>query len=134
MSINALNAPLSGLNAAQYRQNVTANNVANVNTPDFQPAQTRTADAAYVNDVGQGATASAVPAGYAPPRPGQIQQPGQPGQATMAQTANPVTAPSNVDMITETTNRMQAQNAYGANMPAARAMNEMSQTLMDIQS
>lgn len=145
MAINALNTPLSGMNAAQLRQSVTANNTANVNTPAFQPATARTSDAAYINGVGQGATSttttpSAQPGGmpstYAPPRPGQAatSQVQTSQMAMPPQTPAPVTAPSNVDMITETTNRMSAQNAYSANIPAARAMNEMSQTLMDIQS
>jgi flagellar hook protein FlgE len=157
MSVNNLSTPLSGMNAAQFRQNVTANNVANVSTPGFQPAQTRTADAAYINSVGQGTTATAMPSTYAPQRPTAtpaaqtaaaaapaaaaqqpaaataVPAPAQPQTAMPAQTTAPVERPSNVDMITETTNRMQAQNAYGVSMTAARAMNGMSQTMMNMQ-
>lgn len=121
MSVNGLNIPLSGLSANRIRQDVTANNVANVNTEGFQPSTVQTTDAAYVNDIGQGTRVSST---YAPPRPA-------PQQPQAAQAAG-VAEPSNVDMITETTNRMNAQNAYNANIPVARTMDEMSQTLMDL--
>ncbi len=138
MSVNALNSPLSGLMANQYRQDVTANNVANVNTPGFQPQATPAApareaagSAAYINDIGRGASARPA-AAYGPQRPAPVQASAAP--TAMTQTAETTAAPqmSNVDMITETANRMNAQNAYGANIPAAQAANAMTQTLMDM--
>ncbi len=127
MSVNALNASMSGLKANQLRQNVTANNVANVNTEGFRPATVQTSDVAEINGAGQGTQASAT---YAPPR----MPPAEPvASAQMAAPAANSPAPqSNVDMITESTNRMNAQSAYNANVPAARAADQMSQTLMDL--
>lgn len=127
MSVNSLNAPLSGLSANQFRQNVTANNVANANTEGFQPSTVQTSDAAYINDVGQGTQVAATytPQRMPPPEPVASAQAAAPATNSPAQM-------SNVDMITEATNRMGAQSAYNANIPAARTMDEMSQTLMDL--
>ena len=122
MSVNGLNTPLSGLSANQFRQDVTAKNVANVNTAGFQPSTVQTADAAYINDIGQGTRVSAT---YAPPR-------AVPAQAANAPQASGMAETSNVDLLTETMNRMNAQSAYNVNIPAARTMDEMSQTLMDL--
>jgi flagellar hook protein FlgE len=147
MSVNALNSSMAGLSANQYRQNVTANNVANVNTPGFQPttaqpqARPAAGEPAYINDIGRTNAAQQAAATYAPQRPAAAAapasaQPAAPQSAPTAMTqAAPTTAApqmSNVDMITETANRMNAQNAYNLNIPAAQTMNQMSQTLMDI--
>ncbi len=127
MSVNGVNTALSGLSANQFRQNVAANNVANVNTEGFRPASAQTTDAAYVNDIGQGTRPSAA---YSPQRM-PAPEPAAPAQAS-AQATGGAPQMSNVEMITETTNRMNAQSAYNANIPAARAADEMSQTLMDL--
>lgn len=141
MSVNNIN----GMNSPLFRQNVTANNVANVNTPGFQPATVQTSSsgssAAYINSVGQGGGAAPSAGTYAPPRASAsvMAMPAASASApatasTPAPAAATTVAPrmSNVDMITETANRMGAQSAYNANMPAAQSMNGMMQTLMDM--
>lgn len=123
MSVNGVNASMSGLMANRFRQDVTANNVANVNTEGFQPSSARTTDAAYVNDIGQGVR---VAGAYAPPRPTPSPTAGAAGQDAQQ--------PSNVDMLRETTNRISAQNAYGANAAMFGSADEASRTLLDLKS
>lgn len=124
MAINGLGAPLSALQTNQFRQDVTANNVANVNTDGFQASTTQTSDAAYINSIGQGTQVSGT---YAPPRPGAPVQ----DTAALAATGGAATQ-SNTDVVTETSNRMGAQQAYGANIVMARTADDMQQTLMDL--
>lgn len=133
MSVNNINGMIGPL----YRQNVTANNVANVNTPGFQPAGVQSTStgsgsasgAAYINSVGQGGSAASPTAStYGPPRASAT------ALAAPTPSPTPTAAPqmSNVDMIAETANRMGAQNAYNMNAAAAQSMNGMTQTLMDM--
>lgn len=61
MSVDGLGTPLSGLQANAYRMGVSANNVANINTDEFQASQVRTTDAAYINDIGQGTLETLMP-------------------------------------------------------------------------
>ena len=121
MSVNALNTSVSALLANQFRQDVTANNIANVNTDGFEASSVATADRAYINDIGTGTQVTAT---YKPER-----------QAPMAM--NPVNPgemveQSNTDLVVEMTNMISAQNAYSANIPMARTVEEMNQTLMDL--
>lgn len=123
MSVNGLNSSLSGLWANQFRQDVTANNIANVNTDGFQAATVQTSDAAYVNDIGQGTRVTGT---YTPNRPAPV--------AMDDTAAAGMRELSNTDMIKEMTNQMSAQNAYGANATMARSVNAASQTLLDLKS
>lgn len=121
MSVNGLNAPLSGLWANQFRQDVTANNIANVNTDDFKASTVQTADAGYINDIGQGTRVTGT---YAPNRPGPV----------AADTAAPggVRELSNTDLITEMTNQRAAQSAYGANIAMMETVDRANETLLDL--
>ncbi len=122
MAINGLGTPVSALQTNQFRQDVTANNVANINTDGFKASTVQTSDAAYINDIGQGTRVSGT---YAPPRPG-------PMAMDAASPTGGMVEQSNTDLVTETTNRMGAQQAYGANIAMARTMDDMAQTLMDM--
>ncbi|MDR1745280.1 MAG: flagellar basal body protein [Planctomycetota bacterium] len=124
MAINGLGTSLSALQANQFRQDVTANNIANVNTDGFRASTVQTSDAAYINDIGQGTQVSGT---YAPPRPGPIAM-------DAASATGGMVEQSNTDVVTETTNRMGAQHAYGANIAMARTTDEMMQTLMDMRA
>lgn len=121
MSVNGLNTALSGLAANQFRQNVTANNIANVNTDGFRSSTVQTADAAYINDIGQGTQVTGT---YAPNRPGPVAM-----NETGAGGAREL---SNTDMVREMSNMMSAQNAYGVNIAMARTVDEASKTLIDL--
>ena len=123
MSVNGLNTSLSGLYANQLRQDVSANNVANVNTDGFKASTVQTADAAYVNDIGQGTRVTGT---YTPNRPGPV---------TADESApGGMRELSNTDMVQEMTSQMSARNAYGVNIAVARTVDETSQTLMDLKA
>jgi flagellar basal-body rod protein FlgC len=126
MAINGLGTPLSALQANQFRQDVSANNVANVNTEGFKASAVQTSDAAYINDIGQGTQVSGT---YAPPRPGPMAM-----AATGAGSGvgSGMVEQSNTDMVTETTNQMGAQNAYGVNAAVMRSADQATQTLLDM--
>ena len=126
MSVNGLNTSYSALLANQFRLDVTANNVANVNTDGFQASTVQTADNAYVNDIGTG---TRVTGSYAPPRPG-------PMAVNTSQAAGEagLTELSNTDLVTEMTNMMAARQAYSANTVMGVATDEATQTLLDIKS
>lgn len=121
MSVNGLNTPLSGLVANQFRQDVTANNIANVNTDGFRSSTVQTSDAAYINDIGQGTRVTGT---YTPNRPGPVAS-DETGTGGMREL-------SNSDMVREMTSMMSAQNAYGVNIAVARSVDEASQTLIDL--
>jgi flagellar basal-body rod protein FlgC len=130
MAISGLGAPVSALQTNQFRQDVTANNIANVNTDNFQASTVQTSDAAYINSIGQGTQVSGT---YAPPRPGAPTMDSAPMASPTGTTAptTPATQ-SNTDLVAETSNRMGAQQAYGANIAMARTADDMMQTLMDL--
>ncbi len=124
MAISGLGTPVSALQTNQFRQDVTANNVANINTDGFRASTVQTADAAYINDVGRGTQVTGT---YAPERPG-------PMAMDTASTTGGMVEQSNTELVTETTNRMGAQQAYGANTAMARTVDDMMQTLMDMRA
>lgn len=121
MSVNGLGTPLSALQANQFRVDVTANNIANVNTDGFQASSVATADRAYINDIGQGTQVTAT---YQPARPGPV----------AVDTAAPggMVEQSNTDLVNEMTNLMSAQNAYGVNTSMSRSVDEATQTILDL--
>lgn len=135
MAISGLGAPLSGIQANQLRVDVGANNIANVNTPGFQPSTVQTADAAYVNDVGQGTQVTGTT--YSPPRPtppaangGQIGVPE--GQGVGAAAVAGLVEQSNVDMVSEATSQLGAQHAYNANIAMIQTADDMARTAIDL--
>lgn len=138
MAITALNTAASGMYANRFRTDVTANNVANVNTDNFRASTVQTTDAAYINDIGRGTRVAAT---YQPPMPGTYTPAAANGAAparpTGTQTAGAVQPPqgttqtSNVDLARERINQMSAQNAYSVNASAFRTADQMTQTLLN---
>lgn len=132
MSVNNINTSLSALRANQFRVDTAANNVANVNTDGFQSRSVQTADLGYINDIGQG---TAVRATYANTRPGpptmnSLQANGiEPAPGAQEREAE---VQSNTDMVREMTSMTEARTAYSANIAMARTVDEMTQTLLDI--
>ena len=121
MSVNGLGTPVSALQANQFRLDVTANNVANVNTDGFQASSVATADRAYINDIGQGTRVTAT---YQPQRPGPV--------AVDTAVDGSMVEQSNTDLVNEMTNMMAARSAYGLNTAMARTVDEASETLIDL--
>ncbi|MDR1534010.1 MAG: flagellar basal body protein [Planctomycetota bacterium] len=122
MSVNALRTPRTAIETNQLRLDVSANNVANLNTDGFRASQTATEDRAYINSLGTGVQTAAT---YAPARPA----------APAPTSASPSPAeiePSNTDLAVELTNQMNFRNAYSANLVQGRTETEVSQTLMDL--
>lgn len=124
MSVNALNTAVTGLQVNNFRQDVTANNIANVNTDGFRASTVQTADNAYINSIGTG---TQVMGTYAPDRPG-------PQAVDTASTVGGMVEQSNTDLVVERTNQMNAQNAYGVNIAMARTIEDTTQTLLDLKS
>ena len=119
MAISGIHIPVSGMQTNALRLDVSANNVANINTDDFRASTVRTTDAAYINDIGQGTKVSGV---YTPPTPAPMAADGRGGTAAL----------SNTDAATEITSQMAVEKAYGVNVAVARTMDSMAGTLMDI--
>ncbi|MDR2390821.1 MAG: flagellar basal body protein [Planctomycetota bacterium] len=124
MSVNSLQTSMSAIRANQFRLDVSANNVANVNTSEFRASEVAATDAAYVNSIGAGVRIAAT---YASPRQGPATidaAAGATSQGTLEQ--------SNTDLVTEMTNQMNSRNAYTANIAAGRTQMDVSQTLLDL--
>jgi len=119
MAIGGIHIPASGMQANMFRVDVSANNVANINTNDFRASTVQTTDAAYVNDIGQGTRVSAT---YTPSTPSPMASDGRGG----------MTALSNTDAATEITGQMAAEKAYAVNVSMVRTMDDMMGTLLDI--
>ena len=118
MAIGGIHIPASGMQANQFRVDVSANNVANINTDEFRASTVQTTDT-YTNDTGQGTRVAAT---YTPSRPGPLATDTQGGQVEM----------SNTDAATEITGQMVAERAYGVNVAVAQTMDRMMGTLLDI--
>ena len=119
MAIGGIHIPASGMQANQFRVDVSANNVANINTDNFRASTVQTTDNAYINDVGQGTRVAAT---YAPPTPAPAAMDAQGNRVEM----------SNTDAATEITGQMVAERAYGVNVAVAQTMDRMMGTLLDI--
>lgn len=145
MSVNGLNTSLSALWANQFRQDMTANNIANVNTDGFQASTVTTADRAYINDIGTGTqvtgTQTAGTTYGPPPRTAPMAMDGAPppppvsaptSAADARSSDNSTTGQSNTDLIAEMTNMLSAQRAYGSNTVMARTEDTATQTLLDL--
>jgi len=108
---HAMGVAQSGMNAATRRLNVTANNVANLNTDGFAAGTT-------VNqDVRDGGVISSV-------APLQTEAP-------VILRDNELVSASNTDLVRETVNRIEAVNAYKANAAVFKAADEVAQTLFE---
>ena len=136
MSVNGLNAAVTGMRANQFRLDTTANNVANVNTNGFQSRNVQTADRAYINSIGQGTRVAST---YQDTRPGAPVPGYEIGVGAAGAGANggvqaePVTQ-SNTDMVREMTGMNTARAAYSANVVMGRTADEMTQTILDIKA
>lgn len=120
MAINALQTSVTALRTNQFRLDVSANNVANINTDDFRASTVATADNAYINSIGTGTQVAGT---YAPERPAP------PSDPTAGSDAARV---SNTDLAVEMTNQMNFRNAYSANSVMGRTSEDVSRTLMDL--
>lgn len=140
MSVNGLNTSRSGMQVNQFRMDVTANNVANINTSNFKASSVSTADRAYINGVGTGSQVTATSPTYAPPRSGQAAAMGSntlsaanaASQTGPGMNSGSSAASNNVNPVIEMTNMRSAQNAYNANVTMARTQNDVAKTLMDV--
>ena len=121
MSVNGLgaNAPYSALRANSLRLDVSANNVANINTDEFKSSGVATSDLGYINSIGQGTQVTGT---YSNTRPGPVAVSAEGG----------MTEQSNTDAAVEITNQMAARSAYSANTQMARTVDDMTQTLIDL--
>jgi len=105
---SAMSISLSGMQAASAMLNVTANNIANLNTPGFNPSR---ADLVELSGGGVALTGTSFE-------------------------DNPQTAPntqtSNVDLSTEMVNLKLGQTLYDANAMVLKTANQMTGTLLNI--
>ena len=119
MAIGGIHIPASGMRANAFRVDVSANNVANVNTDGFRASTVQTTDRAYSNDIGQGTRVSAT---YTPQTPAPMAADDRGGMTEL----------SNTDAATEITGQMAAEKAYGVNVVVAQTMDRMMGVIMDI--
>ena len=108
MSISALASGLSGMEAFQRALDVTANNVANVDTNGFRPQQ-----ANFANLIGGGVNATA----SSPAAPQSI-------SASLA--------PSGTDLVAETVNSLQYKYGFDLSAQVVKTANETLGTLINI--
>jgi flagellar hook protein FlgE len=114
MSINsAFGISLSGLDFAQRSLAVSANNVANVNTPGFKASE-----AVGTALAGGGVSTAVRPTRAAPDEIGNLD-----GSYTIG---------SNTDLVHELVSRSVAVAAYRANLSAIRSEDQMTRTLLRI--
>jgi flagellar basal-body rod protein FlgC len=115
---------VSGMNSASFRMDNTANNVANVNTPDFRPQrveQVETAPAAP-------APAAQAPAAARAPATAPTDT-YEPGTGTAAYNAGTNERP---DLANDMTNMVADRNAYEANAQTVRAQANVAGTAIDL--
>jgi flagellar hook protein FlgE len=100
----SFNASLSGLKTTQLREDISANNVANLNTPGFQASQ--------------GIQTEMSPSGT------RI--------SAIVKTPNSNSADSNTDLATEMVNQQINKNDFAANAQVIKAKDKMLGALLDI--
>ncbi len=102
-----INASLSGINNAFLREDVTARNLANVNTKDYKSTE-------VVNTENKnGGVSASVKMSKAKPNPANN---------------------NNVNLITETVNQINNVNQEKANINTLRAQNEMIGSVIDMKA
>ena len=119
MAIGGIHIPVSGMRANMLRVDVSADNVAHINTDGFRASATQAADAAYINGSGQGTRVSGV---YAPSVPAPMAPDGRGGMTEL----------SNTGAAGEIAGQRMAEKAYAANAAVARTVDGMLGTLLDI--
>lgn len=102
-----IDSSVNALNAISVSQQVTANNIANVNTEGFSPSR------AELETTAEGRGPQVAQITEAPPPP-------------------PLPEQSGVDLGRESVNLIRNQRAYEANAAAIRTADEMSGTVLDI--
>lgn len=110
---HARSIALSGLLVQERRLAASANNVANVNTDEYEAQRVETETAR-----GGGVTSRLAPTGD--PAPIIVDETGEP--RTM----------SNTNLIQEQVNQMQARTAFSANLAVLRTADEMEESLLDV--
>ncbi len=113
--INALNASISGVTAFRQRLDVTANNIANVDTDGFKK---------------QAALFSEGDNGGVKVRVDQVEDPGYPKE-TVVDGELVKTESSNVDLVAELTEMIPTQAGYDANLKVIQTEDEMVGALLD---
>ena len=121
----SLAAPLSALNASSVSQQVTANNLANVNTEEFRASRVTLEDRPGMNGVAVQEIRQDPEAPPAVPSMHLLEQQGRVEQ-------QPVTVSgSTTDVAREMVNLMVNQSTYAANVAVARTQDEMVGTVLD---
>ena len=105
---STMSISLSGMQAASAMLNVTANNIANLNTPGFNPSR---ADLVELSGGGVGVTGTSFE--------------NNPQTASSTQT-------SNVDLPTEMVNLKLSQTLYDANAMVLKTADQMTGTLLNV--
>ncbi|HET6248272.1 MAG TPA: flagellar basal body protein [Tepidisphaeraceae bacterium] len=108
--MDVFNIALSGLQAAQTQLNVTANNVANLDTPGYQAQRADLVDLSPAGVAVSGISRDQTP--------GPVQSDGTQG--------------SNVDLATEMVNLTRGQLLYSANAAVLRVGQKMTGALLDM--
>ena len=111
--ISSVNSSLSALNAAEKRLEVSAHNVANVNTDEYKSQE------ASVSEGKHGGVKVT------------ISQSTQPG-TKYDRGDGEIVESSNVDYVNEAVNQMSAKAMYSANLTSLKSYEENYSTLIDI--
>ena len=114
--IGALDASISGLRAFQKKLDVTANNIANVNSDEFKKGR------AVLSEGENGGVRVQID---------QVNTPGHPRE-TVANGEVVETESSNVDLAEELTETIPTKAGYNANLKMIRQEDEMLGALLDI--
>lgn len=128
MAINGLNIGASGLQAYQRALDISANNVANALTNNFQPRQPQFQESAPA-----GVVVTLSPAGN------QIANAVNGGNAAGntsngAATPNDEDLPSGTDLTTEIVNQIQYQAGFNFSAKVVQANDEILGTLLDLRA
>jgi flagellar hook protein FlgE len=111
MSISALGSGLSGLRSFQTALDSTANNVANIDTPGYQPEK------ANFQNASNGGVSVVV---------------NTPNASQAANTTNAGSAPSGTDYATEAVNSLQYQFGFDMSAQVIKAADHNLGTLIDL--
>ena len=120
--LNAIGIALSGLQTASRKAEASANNIANMQTPDYEPLTTAQTAQADSSGNGQGVSSRNIPKtqpftpSYAPDSP-------------FADNKGYVNAP-NVDLAEEAVNMTLAETTYKANIAIIKTVNEMTDEML----
>ncbi len=111
------NIPLSGLQNAALRQNVAANNIANLNTPGYRAHSVINAETK-----GGGVRAA------------EIREDDTPGRPDVLNLSDEALTSSNVDLSTEAVATIVNGASYKANAAVVRVEDDLLGTLLDIRT